>query len=100
MTECRSCCVDEVAAEHCQADCIIHFGHSCLSPTTRLPSLLVLDKHALDTAACTAQIKTALPERDTPVLLLYDAAYFYAIGNLHRYITMGYYGLYVTMDLS
>ena len=26
-----SCCVDEVAAEHALADCIIHFGPSCLT---------------------------------------------------------------------
>ena len=25
-----SCCVDEVAAQHLQADCIVHFGRSCL----------------------------------------------------------------------
>ena len=32
-----SCCVDEVAAQHAEADMIVHFGDSCLSPTKRLP---------------------------------------------------------------
>jgi len=27
-----SCCVDEVAASHIEADGIIHFGRACLSP--------------------------------------------------------------------
>jgi diphthamide biosynthesis protein 2 len=27
-----SCCVDEVAAQHIDAQVIIHYGHSCLSP--------------------------------------------------------------------
>lgn len=27
-----SCCVDEVAAEHVNADLIVHYGRSCLSP--------------------------------------------------------------------
>jgi len=27
-----SCCVDEIAAEHADADCIIHYGRACLSP--------------------------------------------------------------------
>lgn len=27
-----SCCVDEVGALHADADCVIHYGHSCLSP--------------------------------------------------------------------
>lgn len=26
------CCVDEVAAQHVDADLIIHYGHACLSP--------------------------------------------------------------------
>ena len=26
-----SCCVDEVAAQHADADCVIHFGPSCLT---------------------------------------------------------------------
>lgn len=27
-----SCCVDEVGASHVDADCVIHYGHTCLSP--------------------------------------------------------------------
>lgn len=27
-----SCCVDEVGAAHANADCVIHYGHTCLSP--------------------------------------------------------------------
>ncbi|KAF2321959.1 hypothetical protein GH714_004845 [Hevea brasiliensis] len=27
-----SCCVDEVGASHANADCVIHYGHTCLSP--------------------------------------------------------------------
>jgi diphthamide biosynthesis protein 2 len=27
-----SCCVDEVAASHADADLVIHYGRSCLSP--------------------------------------------------------------------
>lgn len=27
-----SCCVDEVAAEHAEADVVVHFGRACLSP--------------------------------------------------------------------
>ena len=26
-----SCCVDEVSAQHVDADCVIHFGPSCLT---------------------------------------------------------------------
>lgn len=27
-----SCCVDEVAAEHINADVVVHYGRACLSP--------------------------------------------------------------------
>ena len=27
-----SCCVDEVAGEHVNADIIVHYGRACLSP--------------------------------------------------------------------
>lgn len=27
-----SCCVDEVAAAHVDAQCVVHFGRACLSP--------------------------------------------------------------------
>lgn len=27
-----SCCVDEVGALHANAECVIHYGHTCLSP--------------------------------------------------------------------
>ncbi|KAG1706976.1 2-(3-amino-3-carboxypropyl)histidine synthase subunit 2 [Nymphon striatum] len=44
-----SCCVDEVAAQHFESDCLIHFGHSCLSQTQRLPILYIFPKQAIDT---------------------------------------------------
>lgn len=27
-----SCCVDEVGASHIDADCVVHYGHTCMSP--------------------------------------------------------------------
>ena len=39
-----SCCVDEVAAEHVQAECIIHFGPACLTQyVNRTTSITVYD---------------------------------------------------------
>jgi hypothetical protein len=39
-----SCCVDEVAAAHHAADCIVHFGRACMSPVSRLPARFVFNK--------------------------------------------------------
>lgn len=36
-----SCCVDEIAAAHVQADSVVHFGNACQSKVTRLPVFYV-----------------------------------------------------------
>ncbi|KAN0064540.1 Diphthamide biosynthesis protein 2 [Thecaphora frezii] len=43
-----SCCVDEVAAQHVDADLVVHYGHACLSPTARLPVIYVFTKQPVD----------------------------------------------------
>ena len=43
-----SCCVDEVAASHVDAQCVVHFGRSCLSRVSRLPTLLVFPRLPID----------------------------------------------------
>jgi diphthamide biosynthesis protein 2 len=37
------CCVDEVAAEHFSADCLVHYGPACLS-AYEIPAIL---RHSL-----------------------------------------------------
>ncbi|KAG9289206.1 hypothetical protein G9A89_022515 [Geosiphon pyriformis] len=43
-----SCCVDEVAAQHVDADFIVHYGGACLSPTSRLPVLYIFGNQSVD----------------------------------------------------
>src|SRR5437763_518652 len=43
-----ACCVDEIAAEHVDADAVVHYGRACLSPTARLPALYVFTQRQLD----------------------------------------------------
>ncbi|PHH70033.1 hypothetical protein CDD80_6282 [Ophiocordyceps camponoti-rufipedis] len=47
-TSYSACCVDEVAAEHVDADVVVHYGRTCLSPTSRLPVIYVYTSHPLD----------------------------------------------------
>lgn len=42
-----ACCADEVAAQHLRADCIVHYGPACLSPTARLPVIHVFGRRPL-----------------------------------------------------
>ncbi|KAG5104068.1 hypothetical protein JHK82_041038 [Glycine max] len=47
-----SCCIDEVGASHINADCVIHYGHTCFSPTTTLPAFCVFGKASICIADC------------------------------------------------
>ncbi|KAI0702377.1 diphthamide biosynthesis protein [Cerioporus squamosus] len=75
-----SCCVDEVAAQHVDADALVHYGHACMSQTSRLPVIYVLGKKPIDVAHCAESFIGALnahssiAERRT-VLLRYDVGY-------------------------
>jgi diphthamide biosynthesis protein 2 len=74
--------VDEVAAQHVNADGIIHFGHACLTPTNdRLPKLYIFEKLPVDWHHFVSCFRGALKCKTTKVLLLYDVCYQHAIGE-------------------
>lgn len=37
-----SCCVDEVGAAHVGAECVVHYGHTCLSSLVTFSMLLLV----------------------------------------------------------
>lgn len=78
---CRSCCVDEVAAEHVDGDCVIHFGHACLSRNSRLPVLHILPRASLEVAQFVSAFGQHLSQVTGVVLLLYDVAFSHLVGK-------------------
>lgn len=68
-----SCCVDEVAASHVNADGIIHFGHSCLSTVNRLLVLYIFEKKALDKEKFLDSLSSL--DRQKQVIVFYDTCY-------------------------
>lgn len=52
-----ACCIDEVAAMHHEADCVVHLGYSCLSRTSELPARVVFEQEGLDVDKCVDMIK-------------------------------------------
>ena len=62
----NSCCVDEVAAAHADADCVVHFGRSCLSPVSRLPARLLFAKQPLDVTHLAARLTEVRAARRPP----------------------------------
>ncbi|XP_024521771.1 2-(3-amino-3-carboxypropyl)histidine synthase subunit 2 [Selaginella moellendorffii] len=78
-----SCCVDEVAAAHVNADCVVHYGPACLSPVTNLPAYFVFLRTPLDINTC-GEVVADLVAKDERLLVLYDLEYAHAIPELRE----------------
>lgn len=85
-TSYSACCVDEIAAEHIDAHIVIHYGRSCLSPTTRLPVIYVFTKHHLDLDEATQSFETEFPDKGAKVILMADVTYQNHVPELYRLI--------------
>lgn len=79
-----SCCIDEVTAQHVGADGIIHFGHACLSPTTRLPIYHVLPKEEIDVQEFCKEFDRFFDDRNKDLLFFYDVSYAHAIEKIYE----------------
>lgn len=92
-----TCCVDEVAAEHVDADVVVHYGRSCLSPTARLPVIYVFTHKSLPLDPLVRAFKTTYPDPDSKVILVADVTYSDHIPQVHaRLVEDGYTKLFAT----
>lgn len=79
-----ACCVDEVAAEHCSAEVVVHYGRSCLSPTARLPVIYVFTTKPLDLDVAVSTFKTTYPDLEEKVVLMADIPFQHHVSELQR----------------
>ncbi|KAI4686046.1 uncharacterized protein J4E88_003883 [Alternaria novae-zelandiae] len=92
-----ACCVDEVAAEHVDADVVVHYGRSCLSPPSRLPVVYVFTERPLDLDPVIATFQETYPEKDAKIILMADIPYSHHIPTLHaRLQDAGYTHIHAT----
>ncbi|PVV00692.1 hypothetical protein BB560_004912, partial [Smittium megazygosporum] len=78
-----SCCVDEVAAMHIDADFIIHYGNSCMSLTTQIPVYYVFTYKEYDIASAADKIIDFLATKNcSNIQLQLDAIYNYSSETL------------------
>ncbi|PHH61699.1 hypothetical protein CDD81_8044 [Ophiocordyceps australis] len=90
-TSYSACCVDEVAAEHVDAEVVVHYGRTCLSPTSRLPVIHVYTRHELDMEASLARITSAFPDKETKVVVMADLTFQEHVSDLvERLEALGY----------
>jgi diphthamide biosynthesis protein 2 len=92
-----ACCVDEVAAEHVDADVVVHYGRSCLSPPSRLPVIYVFTERPLDLSPLVTTFMETYPDRDAKVILMADIPYSHHIAPFHtRLSILGYTSVHAT----
>ncbi|KAK3011132.1 hypothetical protein RJ639_012857 [Escallonia herrerae] len=77
-----SCCVDEVGASHINADCVIHFGQTCLSPTSNLPALYIFGKSSISASSCAKSMCSFALTSGKPILILFGLEYAHAIDDI------------------
>lgn len=70
-----ACCVDEIAAEHVDADVVVHYGRSCLSPTARLPVIYVYTMRPFSVSDAVEAFKSAYSDPSAKVILMADLPY-------------------------
>jgi len=73
------CCPDQVAAAHLQADCLVHFGHACLSPCHSLPVLYSFGRKDLDTELVAQAL---VDEGISRLVVLYELQFSSCIDSL------------------
>ena len=92
-----ACCIDEVAAEHVDADVVVHYGRACLSPTARLPVIYVFTSKPLDLVATKNTFIQTHPERGKAIILMADIPYSHHIPSLQGLLQdEGYANIFAT----
>lgn len=90
-----ACCVDEVAAEHVDAEVVVHYGRSCLSPTARLPVIYVFTHRPLPLDTVVSDFKEAIPNPAQKVILMADVSYTDHLPRIFELLkAQGYSNLY------
>ena len=96
-TSYSACCVDEIAAEHASADVLVHYGRTCLSPTSRLPVIYVFTTRPLDPEKTVEEFTKTNPETSAKVLLVADVTYSAHTPGLHKALSdKGYTNIFAT----
>ncbi|KAI9807966.1 MAG: hypothetical protein M1825_005273 [Sarcosagium campestre] len=93
-----SCCVDEIAAEHVDADVVVHYGRACLSPTARLPVIYVFTQQELQHERVMSAFRDAFPDKNAKVILMADVTYASHVPSLKSSLAAsGYAGVFETL---
>ncbi|KAI5458255.1 diphthamide biosynthesis protein [Mariannaea sp. PMI_226] len=95
-----ACCVDEVAAEHVGADVVVHYGRTCLSPTSRLPAIYVYTSRELDYESTRAEIEKEFGDKKANLVVMADLPYQHHVAKLVELLNSKGYSNAVATDVE
>jgi len=75
-----------VAAQHVDADAMVHYGHACMSQTSRLPVIYIFGRKPIDMHDCVKQLAELVNSSDPrpqKILLRTDVRYSYIINEIN-----------------
>jgi diphthamide biosynthesis protein 2 len=79
-----SCCIDEVGALHIDSECVVHYGQTCLSPTSVLPAFFVFGKASINVSSCVKHLIDYASKSDKPIMILYGLEYAHVIPQIRE----------------
>lgn len=92
-----ACCVDEIAAEHVDAEVVVHYGRSCLSPPARLPVVYVYTIRPLSIHDTVRTFKSIYSDPSQSIVLMADLPYQSHLAELSSAIqSEGYTNIWIT----
>ncbi|KAL9137547.1 MAG: hypothetical protein Q9175_001233 [Cornicularia normoerica] len=93
-----ACCVDEIAAEHINADAVVHYGPACLSPTARIPVIHIFTVQQLQGQSNLIQdFEDFYVDHQAKVILMADVTYQHQLERIKAVLqSRRYSNLYVT----
>ena len=97
-----SCCIDEVAALHLNADLIVHYGYACLSPTSNIPAIYSFGVTPMtndEEIECVDKVFEEMNKKGTcgkegkvsqkSLLILYNVGYHHSIPRIVEKLKLG-----------
>lgn len=94
-----ACCVDEIAAEHVNADVVVHYGRACLSPTARLPVIHIFTKQPLAIDSVIEAFESIYQDHTRPVVLMSDVTYASHLHEIGTKLSRQGYSSIFTADI-
>ncbi|XP_075147984.1 diphthamide biosynthesis 2 [Haematobia irritans] len=80
-----SCCVDEIAAAHVEADSLVHFGNACRSKVSRLPVLYSFPHLDIELPKFFDFLKTlVIYTEGQKVTIYFDIGYHYLLNDANE----------------